>query len=263
MFSVPPIRAGILGFLTLGLLPLFRMRKQFRDVIRFERQEMWYFSEFLRARGQSAQAQAIAESSHRLRYRGALDFLGNLCIVAIILVFAKCMDGRYNIDRLLDRTFLFVGRPAYVNAPTILLPYIAWNVGLAIAYLLHFAQVQLHARGLKRALASMRPAGPPQDEGDYRWPIVAVLLGAMGGIWAFFMAVAGGTQRRYVNVISAGSRAAMLQRVHEVSDNHHPAAATILSYRVHGPRCQNPLCRAMLPSDARFCPRCGTDGRGR
>jgi hypothetical protein len=92
---------------------------------------------------------------------------------------------------------------------------------------------------------------------------VGILLAVMGGFWACFMVIAAGTQRRYVNVVSAAARAAMLQRVHEVSANHRPAAATILSYRVHGPRCENPLCRAVLPAEARFCPRCGTDAAGR
>src|SRR5688500_3437736 len=88
LFSISPLRAAVLGVLTLGLVPLLRMRRQFHDFIRFERQQLWYFAEFLRTRGSEDEvANIISNSTRVLRYDRALHWMQNFCIAGIIAVF--------------------------------------------------------------------------------------------------------------------------------------------------------------------------------
>ena len=48
-FSMSPGQAFWLGLISFGLWPLFRLGRQFRDYVTFERQQFWHLAEWLRA----------------------------------------------------------------------------------------------------------------------------------------------------------------------------------------------------------------------
>src|SRR2546430_9639951 len=71
------------------------------------------------------------------------------------------------------------------------------------------------------------------------------------------MALAGASQRRYINVTGQQLRGQLVGRIRTMLLNRRPAVA-VPNYVLHGRRCENGLCRATLPAGAQVCPRCGS-----
>src|SRR5690242_6983876 len=68
-FSLAPSQAFWLGLLTFGLLPLFRLARQFSDYVTFEKQQLWHLAEWLRVRRGGEEAVALQSQLNRIRPR--------------------------------------------------------------------------------------------------------------------------------------------------------------------------------------------------
>ena len=102
-------------------------------------------------------------------------------------------------------------------------------------------------------------ADPPFDFGiNGGWIVGPGLLAWLGGaLWAVPMALAGATQRRYINRTATRTRGELLDRARTMIAQQRPPVA-VPSYVIHGRRCDNDRCRAAIKAGARFCSRCGT-----
>src|SRR4051812_6460934 len=61
LFSMSPARAMLLGWITLGLAPVYRLARQFRDAVLLENQQLWHVAEWMRTRAGGVEAAALAE----------------------------------------------------------------------------------------------------------------------------------------------------------------------------------------------------------
>jgi hypothetical protein len=270
-FSTSPWRCGILSVLTLGLWPLLRLRRQFRNYVSFERQQLWYLGEWARTRLGGEEASAFADAAKKLEYRETIQWLQTWCLIGIGLVMCAYVTGDGLLGELWDRTFGFFQLSSNSNTDEVWIPFAVWNVGLGLAYLFHWYQIRRYARRsalvVKRfdavAAREIGAAGVanPQAlaaarEPKLRWIAIGLILAGLGALWAVPMVLAALAQRRYINEDSARSREILLTRVRSIQQQARPLR-NHPTYTVHGPRCENPLCQANLPMGAQFCPRCG------
>ena len=90
------------------------------------------------------------------------------------------------------------------------------------------------------------------------WIVAGLLLTiGRGAIWAFPVLLAAGAHRRYIMQGSVRMRSLLAERLRAMLLERRPRM------RVPSPiqivrACVRPTCRAPLPSDASWCPRCGT-----
>ena len=264
-FSVSPAQAFWFGLISFGLWPLLRMGRQFRDYVTFERQQLWHLTEWVRLRRGGEDSQALQSQLKAIRPRALIRFLIAACIAATIFAALRDLQGDVSLNRLIDHTYR-LHRPWSDYGPTPL--WKAWVVMLGAAYALHAVRVVLHhhrvARFVSRFNAVLSREGVaavsmPEMDADLQsgWWWTAGILAWFGALWAIPMALAGATHRRYINGTSARLRAEMLERVRAMLAQRRPPVA-VPNFVIHSRRCGNPLCRATLRADAKFCTRCGT-----
>ena len=264
-FSLTSADAAITGLLTFGVLPLWKLHRQFRDYITFEKQQLWHLAEWLRVRrgGDDTLALHDALKKHRTNFLLSLGkFFGVFAFVGTVL---HELHGRFRLSRLIEYTYRENWSRDWDNMPI----WPAWVAGLGIAYAAHWLQVILHERRLERFAERFNKvavregvapiADPPFDFGiNAGWIIGGGLLAWLGGaLWAVPMALAGATQRRYINRTATRTRGELLDRVRAMIAQQRPAVA-VPNYVIHGRRCDNERCRATIKAGARFCSRCGT-----
>ena len=268
-FSLTSADAAITGLLTFGVLPLWKLHRQFRDYVTFEKQQLWHLAEWLRVRRGGEDTLALHDVLKKHRTSFFLSFVKLLGAGAFIAAVFSVLHGRFRLGRLIDETYKlnwvrdWEGREIWVS----------WIAGLGIAYAAHWLQVILHERRLERFAERFNKvavregvapiAEPPFDFGlNSGWVIGAGLLAWLGGaLWAIPMALAGATQRRYINRTATRTRGELLDRARQMIAQQRPAVA-VPNYVIHGRRCDNPRCRAALRAGARFCSRCGTSAGG-
>jgi hypothetical protein len=264
-FSLTSADAAITGLLTFGLLPLWKLHRQFRDYITFEKQQLWHLAEWLRVRRGGEETLALHEALRKHRtsiFLSLVKFCGAAAFIAAVFVE---MHGRFRLRGLIDETYKLNWVRDWPGHTI----WVAWIAGLGIAYAAHWLQVILHERRLERFADKFNKvalregvapiADPPFDLGiNTGWIIGAGLLAWLGGaLWAIPMALAGAVQRRYINRTATRTRGELLDRARTMIAQQRPAVA-VPNYAIHGRRCDNPRCRAAIKAGARFCSRCGT-----
>ena len=264
-FSLTAADAAIGGLLTFGILPLWKLHRQFRDYIAFEKQQLWHLAEWLRVRRGGDDTLALHDALRKHRTSFFLSLVKVLGIVAFIgVVFAE-FNGRFQLRGLIDQTY----RANWVRYWDRYEVWMAWVAGLSIAYGAHWLQVIRHEHRLEKFAVRFNKvavregvapiADPPFDLGlNTGWIVGAGLLAWLGGaLWAIPMALAAAVQRRYINGTATRVRGDLLDRARTMIAQQRPAVA-VPTYVIHGRRCDNPRCRAAIKAGARFCSRCGT-----
>ena len=155
--------------------------------------------------------------------------------------------------------------------------YVAWSIGVSVAYLMQWVQVQLHARSVRRLLdvfnevvidEALAPVflEPVGFAVGLLWLAAGVLLIAVGAPWGVCFMLAGGVQGRYTRKTFPRLRSQLAQRVRDMALLRRPspsrpeAAPAARGYT--RTRCETSGCRMPLPASAKFCPRCGVRSAG-
>ena len=261
-FSVSFLRALAGGIFTLGILPIFGLGRRFRDYISFERQQMSHLSEWLRLHHDNEDADALRDLSSVIRFNEAIYWFSVACVTlaAAVVLFAS---------RPMRPAVAFgVTYGVEVWEGEITPVFLIWNVLLSMAYFLHWAQVRMYVRRLRMFVEqfnkvtshqALEPVKAPHLKLGLRlgWIGAAIVLVWMGAFWGVPLALAGASQRRYINTVAQRVREQMADRVRAMMVKGGSVSAAPVDYRIHGPRCERESCKARLPAGAKFCPRCG------
>jgi hypothetical protein len=266
-FSLSPVRATLLGLLTLGVFPIFRLSAAFRNFVMFEKQQLGYLTDWLRLHAGGEEAAALADWTKAIDTGRRGSVVVRFCLVAVVLVLFATIDGRVTIDRLLNATYHFIHLDSH-RAENNLVAFLVWNAGLSTIYLALWLRVLSHRakmRGFidrfnaiarRHGVESIRPPAAAIDTNPL-WIIGALVMLWWGAIWSIPLMLAAATQRGYINSSSQQLRGQLMDRVRAMLMNRRPMVA-VPNYMIHGKRCENGVCQATLPAGARYCPRCGS-----
>jgi len=145
--------------------------------------------------------------------------------------------------------------------------FLAWVIGLSIAYGVHWLAVQLHAADVARFVRRLNqvtqwegvaPLTPPRlgIGAQPLWMMAAFAMLLGGVFWGLPMMLAGAVQRRYISRTSGRLRVEAAQAVREILMLKRPAMRVPTFIRP-AILCRVERCRAPIPPLANFCARCG------
>lgn len=266
-----PVTSAVLGFLTLGVLPVLMWHDRFRDFVDDERQRLRRFAEWARLRSSRPETMDLRAAGEDLGTRPVLSALSMLSVVGVVILFAAQLTGadetgRSLVQRVLAHTYRFqTSREWAFPLSDHQVLFTVWSVGLSVAYLFHWLQLQAYASDVRRFLrhanslfrsAGMLPVPLPRAGVGLRfvWLIAGALLASKGAWWGLAMVLSGAAQQRYMGRESARVSRVLAQRVAEMEGL---PATELARTGVHARRCPHARCYAALPAGAHFCPRCG------
>jgi hypothetical protein len=265
------IKTWVLGIVSFGFLPILAWQVRFRDYIAYEQQQYWHLVEWLRTKSRSAAAGELRGEAEKLRFRFDLRLLATLCVAFVgVVFFSQIWLFNRPLRALVDFTYGNYGyrySQYWTRAPAGRM-YVAWVVGLTAAYALHWVQVQLHARALRRFIErynavaqgeGLRPVTVEMPGVGLRlvWIIGAVACCFLHAFWGVAMMMAGAAQRRMVRQVSTATRAQLAHGLRGMVLARGDAGDAPLPVYLRR-TCSNGLCRAGLKETAVYCPRCGT-----
>src|SRR5206468_3649483 len=108
------------------------------------------------------------------------------------------------------------------------------------------------------AAEGLAPISPTPVGVGFRplWFVAGVVVTACGAPWGIPMMLAGAIQRSEISRASLRDRQAMARRLHGLLQKQSSGGVAMPVYLRR--LCVNEFCRATLPKDSNYCPRCGT-----
>ncbi len=259
---------GLIGAgLTAGLWPVLRWPRRFRDFVLIQRNQVWHLSEWVRSEGGFGETTPLAQAADGVQFR-----LG-LWLMSLILLAGAAAEIGYLAyrDHWTGGEILAAVYPLgpFGRAATAGQAHARLVCALALtgAYLLHWLQVQLHVRDMRRVVRAFnelarRESLPPVALPRFvvgvrmRWMLAGAVLCALGAVWGIGLALAAGAQVHISQRQAPRLRGALARTLRSMLMLRRPAMGIpteVLPVR----RCSNDDCRQLLPAGARFCPRCG------
>jgi hypothetical protein len=264
-----PVRSLIFGLATFGLAPLVIWPMRFRNAVGRERQQLWHLAEWVRLQTGRPGAAELRDSAGRSRGGGlrVISWLmALLVLIALMRDYSRFHFRFHQAGAFLDATYRFPLLYWRVNLPIAMARLFAvWTIGLGIGFGAHWVNVVLRDREIRQfverfnamtASPGIAPIDLPQSPMGLAWIIGGILAAMSGAIWGVPMMLAGGAQAAYLNRTSYWSRRELAARLRGLLLRQDPDVSVTMPMRFRS-ICENPQCRALLPSPARFCPRCG------
>jgi hypothetical protein len=261
------LASSVVGFISFGMLPGLLWHDRFRDFVDDERRHLRKFAEWMRLHSNRPETMELRVAGEDLGARPLLATLSMLAVLGVVLLFGSHLvgSGRPIGDQVLAYTYRFHNfydwQPPLTMAQQL---YAVWGIGLSIAYLFHWLQVQAHASDVRRfvgyANRIFHSAGvhrvplPRVGIGlAFLWIIAGLMFASKGAWWGLALAMTGAAQQRYMRSQSPRLRRALAARVRELAGMPLSEGSGSATNR----RCPHVRCLAPLPPGARFCPRCG------
>jgi hypothetical protein len=262
-------KTTFLGALTFGVLPLYAWPKTFRTAATMEHQQLRHMAEWLRLRSGHPDAERLTLLADRVGFRPILWACSMLCLAVTAAVFSyqAARFGGFNFLDLRASTYN-LGRltPPHLSPEVAKQLFTTWTVGLCCAYTLHWFHLQLHNANVRRFVDAfnaisdreqIRPViVPPMGLGVRPiWAVGAIALVSVGAVWAIPMTLAGAIQSRWPKQ-SRVVRTGLSDALRQMLLLRRPAMRVPRPPKL-GDFCANDLCRARVPPQSRYCPRCG------
>src|SRR4051794_8180351 len=136
MYSLSPSQAFWMSIVSFGLWPLWRMGRQFRAYVVFERQQLWHLAEWLRLRRGGDDALGLQDQLQMIQPSLVAKRLNMFCVVCICIVFWLLLGDRITMDSVINNTWSL--KNSHVTPSGTKAAWLAWVVGLSAAYFTHW-----------------------------------------------------------------------------------------------------------------------------
>ncbi len=261
-------RALLGALLTFGLWPLIQWPRRLRDFVVIQQMQGGHLVDWMQEAVGAEASESLRIAVDRVRFRTWLWVLSLVAAGIMVTDFAVHID-RYGMafGDILATTWGYERSPQTAGGPVQWL-HLVWGGGLAAAYLLHWLQVKLHARDMRRVIAAFNDlaqreqlATVPPVTAHYRlvsmWTVGMVLLCLLEAWWGVAMMLAGSVQRELVNRSMPQVRLELSNTLRAMLHRRQPSMHIPTPVRMTRP-CPNARCTHQVPADAGFCPRCGS-----
>jgi hypothetical protein len=250
----------IAAVLTGGVLPTMMIPKWLKGIIAQHQQQLWHLAEWLRLQGNDPQVVELQNSTRQIHYNIPLALLALLfSLIALVTAIITLESNAMNLNAIYALAFTFPQSPEAIVFSLLI-------IAGAVCNWVHLA---LHQRNVNRWVTDFNNIAPhievepipvPRFISGLRplWLLAGIALSASGAIWPIPVMLAGAAHRRYTLVASVKLRAALGQRLRTILNNRKPPLRMPRPMPTVIRACIRPSCRASLPVDAAFCPRCGT-----
>lgn len=270
------LRCWFSGFFTLGLLPMITWPRRMSQLIRYDRDQLWHLTEWLRLRQGNQNMQDLDDAVESIRPPVWLWGIGWAWVtINFLMIFSAVQPFMGNLPEWLVefwRSAGFMSDTRYRLNYGLIPP---WNLNLGECwmlmvfpfFILHWIGVQRHAAAIRRYLSAFNrvsmlhgfsPIDVPGVGLGLRplWVIGGLVLVFMGGFWGLPLMLAGALQRTYSIPVARLNRTLLADRVRGMLGQMRPEMAQGKPVWI-GERCPNTLCGARLAAAAQYCPRCG------
>ena len=261
------IKTLLFSTISFGIYPLIVWPMGLRRLITHERVQMVNLAEWMRLRSGNPRSAGLTAAADRIKPIGLLTYFPSLtaAFVAIVVVGVSSTNPS-PLTQMLASTFHY-GRTYPPLGPTLTNKlFLLWSAGLTVGYVMHWLQLLLHASNMKNAVRAFNdlatveglpPVREPRGIGLRPiWLAAALIMMTANAVWAIPMMLAGGMQRRYVEVTGPTIRSALAGHLRSLLLVRRPAMRVPMAVSL--PRhCPNPTCRSTMSRIANFCPRCG------
>jgi hypothetical protein len=260
-----PIFSGVVAWISVGLLPLWFWPRRWNALAETERLDMLALATWWRRRAAPEDAQHLDTAARRLGPQPILMIVPLLILAFIgVLMMALFMDG-WSIGQVRELTYGY--HPYFLRpfwrplSPAAVHLHSIWMIGLIVAYGCQWIAVRSRVFAMQALVASInrvadgsgaRAVSPPVACSGLRplWVGVAIVFCMMHAWWGIPLVLAGAMQRRYMTVTSPRVHRGLADQLRGIIS---PSAEESSAARF----CRGERCRAWLPADAKFCPRCG------
>lgn len=264
------IKSLALGGISLGVAPLLYWPRNFGRFCVAQQQQFWHLLEWLRVRHGDADAAEIQRSLGAMVPPSTLRLAPMICLIIIAAsLFGWSVNAPLHLGGWVVAPLGIFGFPwRHVWRFSLGNFYTIWTVCLCVAYgslWLHIREQAAHVRHLvgrinvilRRHEIDPVYAGDPGLGLRPLW-VLSAAIGVMAGAWwAIPAALAGALQMQYVRRTSMRTRWELSQRVRTLLTRQRPPV-DVPAIRPLRFACRNPLCASPMPTDAQFCPRCGS-----
>ncbi len=266
LYSWGVIQTLLIGGLSGGVLPLLSWSHSLRQYIRHEQQQLWHLAEWMRLQNADPNVAALLVHAERIRPRLLLSTCahGTLAMLGIFFTLQLWNDPAPLSQLIGSARYgpFFDGRVEL---------FIAWQVGVSLAYVFHWLAVQLHAADVRRFVQTLNTVAKRQGLPPLSYPPVGTgarplwLLGMLplivaGSLWALPMMLAGAVQRGYISRTSARLRLEAADGVRTFLLRQRPVLRLASLREAHlqeAHRCAERNCGCVIAPLANFCVRCG------
>ena len=261
-------RTVLWSVLTLGIGPAILWTLRFAESARAERELLTRLADWMRFHSIHSEAGLLRGAEDALTPRPFLSALPVVLCGAVVAVFGFYASNHgWSLEQVLDRTYWFPVRQLRPRPNTAARLFALWNLGVTLAYVIHWLQVTLHRADVDRFVSRVNRVLMAEGLGPVavaqqppkrwvRWVVAAgLLLMYLNAAWAIFAMAAAASQNRYATTTGPAVRKALASRVREMLLAHAPGGQTTL-------RCHRERCRAPVMAGSRFCRRCGTQVHG-
>jgi hypothetical protein len=250
----------IAAALTGGVLPTMMIPKWLKGIIAQHQQQLWHLAEWLRLQGNDPQVVKLQNSTRQIHYNIPLALPPLLfSLIALVTAIITLESNALNFNSLYALVFTFPQSPEGI----------VFTLSVIAGAVCNWVHLAWHQRNMNRWITdfnniapriAVEPVPVPRFVVGVRplWLLAGIALSASGAIWPIPVMLAGAAHRRYTLVASVKLRAALGQRLRTILNNRRPPLRMPRPMPTVIRACIRPSCRASLPVDAAFCPRCGT-----
>src|SRR5215208_4321842 len=215
----------LLSLLSFGVLPVLLWPLRFAKFVQRQKEDLSQLAKWVSFSTPHPSTKRLSQAVSDIEFRPVLLVIALTICMAMAATFLAVLPGAT------DPLYLLIGSAfraprGHRLPPQAVLPFV-WTIGLCVAYVCQWIQVQLHARSVRKLLDVFNEV--MIDEGlapvflepvgfavGPLWLLAGVLLVVLGAPWGVCLMLAGGVQNRYARRVTPRLTSQLAQRVRDM-----------------------------------------------